>query len=167
MRDLRFSCHQLRVLWLVLLLGVGVDKVDAALGQAPSIPAATFPVRQASGAKMLALNRTVQTTSYTRHEVLLENGTLINEYETSAGLVFAVSWRGPLLPDLSSLLGGYFQAFKVEAEQLRFVGRRGSPINIETDKLVVRSNGRMRNFFGHAYAPDLIPSGVAIKDVLY
>jgi hypothetical protein len=31
---------------------------------------------------------------------------------------------------------------------------------------VVRSNGRMRNFFGDAQAPALIPSGVNIHDVL-
>lgn len=167
MSDLRFPSDQLRVLWLVLLLGVGADKVHAALGQAPATPTVTSPVPQAPSAKMLALNRTAQATSYTRHEVLLENGTLINEYATSEGMVFAVSWRGPILPDLSSLLGGYFQAFKVQAERLRLVGRRGSPINIETDGLVVRSNGRMRNFFGHAYAPDLIPPGVDIKDVLH
>jgi hypothetical protein len=32
--------------------------------------------------------------------------------------------------------------------------------------LVVESSGRMRNFFGHAYAPDLIPAGVTVQDVL-
>lgn len=104
--------------------------------------------------------------SYTLHEVQLENGTTVLEYATPAGLVFAVAWRGPVLPDLSALLGGYFNTFKRETEQARMMGKRGAPVNIERDDLVVRSSGRMRNFFGHAYAPALVPAGVNIKDVL-
>lgn len=77
-----------------------------------------------------------------------------------------MSWRGPVLPDLGSLLGGYFQTFKREVEQARLNGKRGSPVQIDRADLVVRSNGRMRQFFGYAYAPDLIPTGVNIQDVL-
>ena len=34
------------------------------------------------------------------------------------------------------------------------------------DGLVLRSNGRMRQFFGYAYAPALVPAGLNIQDVL-
>jgi hypothetical protein len=103
---------------------------------------------------------------YTRHEVQLENGTTVREFVTPEGLVFAVAWRGPVLPDLQALLGNYFKTFKAETEQARTMGRRGSPVSIERDGLIIRSSGRMRNFFGYAYAPSLVPAGVNISDVL-
>lgn len=166
MMDARFPGNPLRVILLALGLAAGADEVVAALGQPPSIFAGTLPAPQVPGVKMLATQPTARSVSYTLHEVMLENGVAIREYATPAGQVFAVSWHGPVLPDLNTLLGSYFSAFKLETEQRRLAGRRGSPINMETEGLVVRSNGRMRNFFGHAYAPALIPAGVNIKDVL-
>ncbi len=70
------------------------------------------------------------------------------------------------MPDLTLLLGDYFKTFKLETEQARLRGRRGSPVNIERADLIVRSNGRMRGFFGYAYVPGLVPAGVNIQDVL-
>lgn len=135
----------------------------AALGQAPSRSEASST---ASGARILAVVPTARMGLYTVQETRLENGTTLREYVTPAGQVFAVAWQGPVLPDLDVLLGTYFNTFKLETEQARQLGRLGSPVNMTRDGLVVRSNGRMRNFFGHAYAIELIPAGVAIKDVL-
>lgn len=149
-----------------LILACSMGQAMAALGQAAAHtppPSASLP---ALAAKKFSTTPVAQSLRYTLHEVQLENGVSIREYATPAGLVFAVSWRGPVLPDLNALLGDYFKIFKHETEQARMNGRRGSPVNIERDGLVVRSNGRMRNFFGHAYVPDLIPVGVDIKDVL-
>lgn len=146
--------------WLLCLaLTSGAGAAMAALGQAPSTPV--------PGARMSAAVPVVRpSNSYTLHEALLANGTTVQEYATPAGLVFAVAWRGPVLPDLSALLGGYFGTFKSETEQARSSGRRGASVNIARDDLVVSSNGRMRNFFGYAYAPALVPADVNIKDVL-
>ncbi|OGB10795.1 MAG: hypothetical protein A3E79_10390 [Burkholderiales bacterium RIFCSPHIGHO2_12_FULL_61_11] len=155
----------LRVLLLGLTLVASMGDVMATLGQAPTtFPASTLP--PAVGAKRLAATPTARSTLYELHEVQLENGTTLREYATPAGVVFAVTWRGPVLPDLSALLGSYFNTFKLETEQARRMGKRGAPVKIERDDLVVRSSGRMRNFFGHAYAPDLIPAGVNINDLL-
>ena len=167
MSSLNSGSNNVRVLLLGLVLAASAGEVMATLGQAPSAaPPAAATSGATPGAKMLAATSAAQPSLYTLHEVLLENGTTVREYATPAGLVFAVSWRGPVLPDLSALLGGYFNTFKRETEQARLVGRRGSPVSMERDGLVVSSNGRMRNFFGHAYAPALIPAGVNIKDVL-
>ena len=156
-----------RVLLLGLVLAASVDEVMATLGQAPSAaPPAASASTATPSARMLAATPAAQPSLYTLHEILLENGTVVREYATSAGLVFAVTWRGPVLPDLSALLGGYLNTFKRETEQARLAGRRGGPVNMDREGLVVSSNGRMRNFFGHAYAPALIPAGVNIKDVL-
>jgi hypothetical protein len=155
--------------WRTLLLGsvlaTSVGTVCAALGQAPSALSAPSSAALPSVRK-LAATPAAQTGLYSTQETQLESGTSVVEYVSPAGLVFAVSWRGPVLPDLSSLLGDFFKTFKLETEQARLKGRRGSPVNIESDGLVIRSNGRMRNFFGYAYAPALIPAGVNINDVL-
>lgn len=144
---------------LGVVLTVLANPAMATLGQSPSRLAA-------SGARMLAIVPTAMAGSYGVQETQLENGTTVREYVTPAGLVFAVAWQGPVLPDMDVLLGGYFNTFKLETEQARRFGRLGSPVNMARDGLVVRSNGRMRNFFGHAYTIDLIPAGVIIKDVL-
>lgn len=148
---------------LCVTFAVVASPAMAALGQAPSRLAASSP---APGTRMLAVVPTARVGSYTVQETQFENGTTVREYATPAGLVFAVAWQGPVLPDLDVLLGGYFNTFKLETEQARLLGRRGAPVDMARDGLVVRSNGRMRNFFGHAYAVDLIPAGLAIKDVL-
>lgn len=156
-----------RILLLGLMLAASAAEVLATLGQAPSASLPAVATSNATpSAKMLAATPTAQPSRYTLHEVLLENGTRVQEYATPAGLVFAVAWRGPVLPDLSALLGGYFETLKRETERTRLVGRRGSSVSMERDGLVVSSNGRMRNFFGHAYAPALVPADVNIKDVL-
>jgi hypothetical protein len=153
------------------LWGLGLitsaSQVFAALGQAPSASTATtLPQSQTPSNKRMALAAVPASGLYTVHENLLDSGTSVREFATPAGVVFAVAWRGPVLPDLSELLGNYFSAFKLEIDQARATGGRGGHINIQTADLVVQSNGRMRGFFGHAYAPTLIPAGVNINDLL-
>jgi len=148
-----------------LALLLAGTEAAAALGRTPSAmlasPASTAPI-----ARKLSVNSGTEAIAYTQHSVQLENGTTVQEYATSAGLVFAVVWRGPVLPDLSDLLGDYFGSFKAETELARSTGKRGSPVNLVSHKLVVRSTGRMRSFVGYAYAPDLLPVGLDVKDVL-
>ena len=159
-----FDTVRAPLLGLVLLSSVGAAM--ATLGRAPSPLPVTSTAISVPVARMSAAAPVVLSSFYTLHETRLENGTTVREYATPDGLVFAVAWRGPVLPDLTVLLGGYFNTFKLETEQSRRLGKRGGSVNIERDDLVVRSNGRMRNFFGHAYAPALVPTDVNIKDVL-
>ena len=147
---------------LSLSLALTAAPAPAALGQAPSVA----PPSSAPAARALAASPVTGTSLYTSHPLQLENGTLVQEYATPAGLVFAVSWRGPVLPDLSLLLGEFFSGYKLETDQARALGKRGSIVNVVNRKLIVRSTGRMRSFAGYAYAPELIPAGVNIHDVL-
>jgi len=166
MMNLKFCMDTGRVLLVGLALASAVGQSWAALGQAPSAGAVPVSPSLAAGAKAQATGRNVGVSRFTVHQTQLESGTTVVEYATPAGLVFAVSWRGPVLPDLSALLGVYFNTFKLETDKARLAGRRGSSVKIERDDLIISSNGRMRNFFGSAYAPALIPAGVDIKDVL-
>ncbi len=143
------------------LMAVPGFEALAALGAAPAAPAGqTVTLKRA-----LAATNGVRTL-YSQHERVLGNGTTVREFSRADGVVFAVSWEGPVLPDLNELLGDYFATFMTGVKQERQSAGPGSPLQISRDGLVVRSNGRMRNFFGHAYAPALVPAGVEIKDVL-
>lgn len=156
----------LRALLPALVLLPSAGDAAASLGQARAPLPATAGASLMPDARRLAVTPTAGVSLYTRIETPLESGTVVYEYARPDGLVFAVAWRGPVLPDLSTLLGRYFNTFKFEIEQARLSGKRGSPVNIERVDLIVRSNGRMRNFFGHAYVPGLVPVGVNIQDVL-
>lgn len=138
----------------------------AALGQAASFAPRSSALASAPAPRALAASPVAGASLYTSHRLQLENGTLVQEYATPAGLVFAVNWRGPVLPDLSLLLGEFFRGYKLETDQARALGKRGSIVNVANQKLIVRSSGRMRSFAGYAYAPELIPVGVNIHDVL-
>jgi hypothetical protein len=120
----------------------------ATLGAAPAIPPASV------------------TAAYTVHDNLLPSGTRVQEFVNPAGLVFAVAWRGPVLPDLRALLGDYLAIFQRHTDAVRQAGLRGGPVNLVQEGLVVRSSGRMGDFSGHAYVPTLVPAGVNIHDLL-
>ena len=166
MMRLKFWINTCRLLLIGLVLTSAVGQSWAALGQAPSAGAVPVSPSLAAGAKAQAAGRNVGVNRFTVHQTRLESGTTVMEYATPAGLVFAVSWRGPVLPDLSALLGVYFNTFKLETDKVRLAGRRGSSVKIERDGLIISSNGRMRDFFGYAYAPGLMPAGLDIKNVL-
>jgi hypothetical protein len=151
---------------LSVALAISAADVNAALGQAPSWPASAASAAAASNTKKLNSTLSASAAVYEVVEVQLENGITLKEYTRPDGVVFAVTWRGPVLPDLSALLGTYFQTFKQATDQIRLTGKRGGPVNISTDGLFVHSGGRMRHFVGHAYAPALVPTGMVIQDVL-
>ena len=121
---------------------------------------------QADRARMRGVQRTTRTELYTVHEIKASSSTVVREYVSSAGKIFAVAWQGPFIPDLRQLLGGYFERFS-QASQARNINRpriRG-PILIQEPGLVVQSGGHMRAYFGRAYIPDQVPKGVNIEEI--
>lgn len=113
-----------------------------------------------------ALNASEQisatTESYTVYELQTTAGVVVREYLSLDGSVFAVSWHGPLLPNLRQILGGYFAQY-TEAAQ-RQSGGHGH-LAIRLPDLVVESSGHMRAFFGRAYLPKALPQGVTAADI--
>ncbi len=151
-----------RTLLVALLLLNGGGAAMAALGQAPAMAA---PASAPSAVRMRVVTRAASG-QYTKHEVLLASGTTVREYANPVGIVFAVSWKGAALPDLGTLLGDHYPSFKAQTDQARRAGMRRAPVNMERDGLVLQSMGHMRNFFGSAYVPALVPAGVSISNVL-
>ena len=140
------------------LLLLGTSSIWAGLGQAPEAAKAAPLTRLAPAQPASGL--------YRINEIKLETGTTVQEYFAPGGVVFAVSWSGPVLPDFGTLFGGYFSQFQRDTEAARASGKRGGPVLQEGTALVVQSQGRMRNFFGHAYVPALVPGGILVRDVL-
>jgi hypothetical protein len=100
---------------------------------------------------------------YSVHEITTASGTTVREYLTPAGKVFGVAWRGPFMPDLRQFLGAYYAQYEQAAATAAHVGHRH--LSVELPTLVVHSNGRMRAFYGRAWAPDLIPQNVSADDI--
>lgn len=103
--------------------------------------------------------------SYTIHEMSAPTGTIVREYVSQTGKVFGVTWRGPFVPDLRQLLGGYFEQYSQAAKGQRehHVGR--VPLDIHEPGLVVQTGGHMRAYSGRAYDPGLLPVGVSDHDI--
>ena len=136
----------------------------ATLGRSPN--SASTTATPASGASIKAAAAAVPSGLYVRNQVQLANGTVVNEFTNTEGIVFAVTWVGPVLPDLNTLLGDYFSAFMGEAQRNRSAGKRGAPVSLSSSDLVVSSTGRMGHFSGYAHVPALTPAGVSITDLL-
>jgi Protein of unknown function (DUF2844) len=99
---------------------------------------------------------------YSVHEITTPQGTTVREYLTPAGKVFGLAWKGPFMPDLHQFLGAYHAQY-VQAAAAPHAGHRH--LDVELPTLVVHSGGRMRAFYGRAWAPDLIPQSVSADDI--
>ncbi len=98
------------------------------------------------------------------HEITTDGGMHIREFVDRRGAVFAVTWSGPVVPDLRQLLGASFSAY---ATALASLAQR--PLHrftrIATPELVVENGGHMRAFSGRAYLPARLPAGVPPADI--
>ncbi|MTV39371.1 DUF2844 domain-containing protein [Duganella radicis] len=129
----------------------------AALGSAPSnFGTATTQSRQAS---RLAATATAASSEavYTVTQSTLDSGTVVREYSDAGGTVFAVSWSGPTLPDLRTLLGDKFAVMTSSAAKRPKAGH--SQLAVEQSDVVIVSNGHMRAFTGQAWIPGALPAG--------
>jgi len=110
---------------------------------------------------MEGMRRIARAPAYSVHEIQAPTGSVVREYVSPAGKVFAVAWEGPVLPDLQQVLGPYFDRL-AHARNNR--NGRG-PLVIHEPGLVVHSGGHMRAFVGRAYLPDMLPAGVEVESI--
>jgi hypothetical protein len=103
------------------------------------------------------------TGSYTVHEITLPTGTLVRQYVSQKGVVFAVTWSGPFMPDLRQLLGPHFDTMVTRQAKQNHASHR--TLRQHEADLVVESGGHPRSFVGRAYLPGALPAGVAEKDI--
>ena len=155
----RQSALPLAIITIVFVLSLATLPAFAGLGQDVSSV-------QSDRAHMQGALRITQAQGCAVHEIQSPNGTVVREYVSTSGKVFAVAWQGPWPPDMRQILAGYFEQYQsaAQAHQNSRLGRR--PFVIRQPGLVVQSGGHMRSFAGCAYVPDMLPQGVEAKKLL-
>jgi hypothetical protein len=149
-----------RALYAMLFLSMLQCAVAyASLGGAPSNFSTTPLLRQ--GARSLAAADS--TANYTVTQSTLDEGTVVREYSDAAGVVFAVSWNGPFLPDLRTLLGAHFDTLRSEAAKQPKAGH--SQLAVERPDVVIVSTGHMRSYSGKAWIPASLPAGFSTDSI--
>jgi hypothetical protein len=101
---------------------------------------------------------------YDIREITSDNGMRLREFQTRGGVVFAIVWSGPAMPDLQKLLGASYQTYTTAVAAANHPGLK-RPLRIATSNLVVESEGHMRAYTGRAYLPALIPAGTSPADL--
>jgi hypothetical protein len=157
------------VRWLPLgvmaaLIFVFLPSASASLGGTPNSV-------ETDRARMNASHQIMQHDSYAVHEIKAPQGTVINEYVSTDGRVFAVSWHGQFPPSMQQILGTYFDqyvaALKAQAQlsqsQPRVYGHR--PLNLQLPGLVVQTSNRTGAYFGRAYIPDMLPQATIVGQI--
>jgi Protein of unknown function (DUF2844) len=100
--------------------------------------------------------------TYRVQESQLTSGTVVREYAAPNGNVFAVTWRGPFVPNLKQLLGRYFDEYAAGAQANHLDHHHAE---VRQSDLVVQAGGHMRATAGRAYLPQALPAGVTPDDL--
>ena len=114
---------------------------------------------QADGADWQAPAVAVRGARFTVFTHSTPEGVKVRQFVSPTGLVFAVAWDGPLLPDMERLLGPQFPLYQNALQQ------RKRNVRVDTPRLSLESGGMMRAFVGRAYLPDQLPVGVTAVDI--
>ena len=118
---------------------------------------------QADVARMKGALRITSSAGVTVHEITTSYGTVVREYLTPGDKVFAVSWHGPVNPDLRQMLGDHYTQYEQAASVPHPGGHRH--LAIEQPGLVVQVSGRVRAFVGRAWVPGLVPQNFSVNDI--
>jgi hypothetical protein len=131
---------------------------EAALGESAALPGAD---------KQELSVRQYPATAYGRYTVreTKSASSVIREYASPAGVVFAIAWNGRVHPDLTQILGVYDTEYKdALSHVVRKPGSRRA-FKLSTPQIVVEKWGHMRDQHGRAYVTSMVPSGVNIDDL--
>jgi hypothetical protein len=138
----------------------------ASLGGAPNQAAASTIVAHAARLSTTdaepSATASASAAPYTVSQSVDASGVTIREYALPANVVFAVTWHGPVRPDMSAVLGSYFTRFANSDDgHTRGIGpmiQRNSDFHIE-------SAGHPGYLFGKAWLPRLVPANVRVEDL--
>ncbi len=101
---------------------------------------------------------------YDVHEITWGNGMSIREFMSRGGIVFAVTWTGPAMPDLQTVLGVNYSSYVAALAQVHQRARQRS-LRIAAHGLIVETEGHLRAYSGRAYLPELLPAGTPSSDL--
>ena len=154
--------------FLTAVLALGAASIlDLAVRPAHAGLGATTASIEPDRASMKGQLRSRSGAGYSVEEITTPGG-LVREYVSPAGVVFAVSWNGTSMPNLQQAFGTYYTQFQaaVQARRAQQPAFRGhNHLEIRTSSLVVHAMGHMRQYFGVAYVPSLMPTNLSISDL--
>lgn len=144
----------------------------AALGGAPTYPvtasstSAGVASQNSAAVARFAASGSAASATYTVSRTTLSSGTVVSEYIGAGNSVFALSWQGPTMPPLKTLLATYFPSY-VQALTDAHATQGGGygPAVVHQSGLVVETGGHMGAFVGRAYLPQALPQGVSADDI--
>ncbi|HVN46637.1 MAG TPA: DUF2844 domain-containing protein [Steroidobacteraceae bacterium] len=99
---------------------------------------------------------------YDMHEIRTDAGTVIHEYVSPQGKVFAISWRGPGLPNLAQLLGDYSAQLAQAVPRPHYNHHH---LRVTSPNVIMESDAYLRTLSGRAWVPALLPQNFAAKDI--
>lgn len=140
----------------VLALGLGICLAVGVAAPAWAALGGKSASVEADRLQLKARMSRATATGYTVQDLTTDDGTVMRQYLSPAGTVFAVTWAGPMRPDLKQLFGAYYDRFQA-ANANRGPGRR--PLSADQLDFVVRSGGHSGDFWGFAYLPFETPAG--------
>lgn len=144
-------------LWMglvLLMLALPIPALAALGGDVTSV--------QEDQAQMKSTLKTTEAEAYTIHELTAPGKTIVKEYVSPEGKVFAITWSGPFIPNMQQLLGTYSDRF-VQAAKAQREGHPGHrPVSIQQPDFVFQNGGHMRAYVGRAYVPAMVPQGVNV-----
>jgi Protein of unknown function (DUF2844) len=118
----------------------------------------------ADGTELHGVVNSTSLPQYEIDEITTDTGMRVREYLGRDGVVFAVSWSGPALPDLQRLLGAHYVDYATALAALARPGLHRS-LRIASSELVVESGGHLRAYAGRAYLPTRVPAGISTADL--
>ena len=160
MRLMKIATLAATVLPLASYAALGGPPVTGA--SMPLMLRAATPQSGPASASSQPASGPISAAPYSVRQSVDANGVTIREYVLSANVVFAVTWDGPVRPNMRALLGSYFANYVASGQS----GVRGSGPLIEgNDDFRIESAGRLGRFFGMAWVPRLMPAGVRPGDL--
>ncbi|MBO9666341.1 MAG: DUF2844 domain-containing protein [Bdellovibrio sp.] len=111
-----------------------------------------------------SMAKTTSGVNYTVSETTDAAGIKIRQYSDASGLIFAISWKGPVVPDLQLLFGNYTTEYRATLEK-RPKMRGSRYLKVDTGKIVVEGGGRQWDQKGRAYITKSLPSGFNLEDI--
>jgi hypothetical protein len=109
---------------------------------------------------------TISMQHYDVHEIKGDDGMILREYANGQGKIFAVTWQGPMPPNLQKLFGTYFDQFQAAAaDSAHAHPGMHRQLSITQPDFVLQALGKWGAFHGKAYVPSLVPAGVFVVDL--
>lgn len=125
----------------------------------------TLSTVEADQHRMSATRQVHQSAAYSVHEMRTAANSLVREYVTPQGKVFAVRYEGQFLGEANGLLASYAKPIGTAMRAIRNGQHRGGPVHVSLPGVEYHAIGHMRSYIVYAVLTDSLPQGVKMGDL--